>query len=236
MTELSERFEQTKKRFDSNVKQASRNPEEVCLVAVSKFHSAEDILEIAKLGQSDFAENYVQEGVEKIEQLKPEFETLPQEIQWHFIGHIQSKKCKPIAQNFDWVHTIDSEKVAIKLDQHREGYPPLNVLIQLNLQGEETKSGILPDELEGLAGKIRSLDNLRLRGLMIIPEADPDPENQRKVFRQCKELMDDLNESGYNLDQLSMGMTNDMESAIAEGSTQVRIGTAIFGKRPPKTP
>ena len=231
MTELSERFEQTKRRFDSNVKQASRNPEEVCLIAVSKFHSAEDILEIARLGQSHFAENYLQEGVEKIDRLRSEFETLPQDIQWHFIGHIQSKKCKPIAQNFDWVHTVGSEKVAIKLDQHRAGYSPLNVLIQLNLQGEETKSGIHPDELEALAGKICSLDNLCLRGLMIIPEADPDPVNQRRVFRQCKELMDELNTRGYHLDQLSMGMTNDMESAIAEGSTQVRIGTAIFGPR-----
>ncbi|NKB77975.1 MAG: YggS family pyridoxal phosphate-dependent enzyme [Gammaproteobacteria bacterium] len=233
-SELLKRYSQTADALSSCIEKHQRQQSSVTLVAVSKFHTTENILTLAKAGQAHFGENYVQESLDKIEQLAPEFEKLPHSIEWHFIGHIQSKKCKQIAPNFDWVHTVESEKVAQKLDQHREGLTPLNILIQLNLQNEESKSGITPDQLPSLAAYISGLKNLKLRGLMIIPESTPDTEAQRGIFRQCKMLLDELNENGLELDQLSMGMTNDMESAILEGATQVRIGTAIFGPRPSK--
>lgn len=137
-----------------------------------------------------------------------------------------------IAEKFDWVHTIESTKVADRLDRYRTGSKPLNVLIQLNLQQEESKSGVLESESEKLADHIETLPNLRLRGLMIIPKPEPDFEKQRAVFGQCREHFEYLNGKGHNLDQLSMGMTADMEAAIAEGATQLRVGTAIFGPRP----
>lgn len=206
----------------------------VRLVAVSKRHPAWKITELARIGQIDFAENYLQEAVEKITEVKEacKSEGITTPLQWHFIGHIQSRKCREIAENFDWVHTVESQKVANKLNQHRNAAKPLNVLIQLNLQEESTKSGILPVDLDALAQHIQSLNNLKLRGVMIIPKNEPDFETQRAVFRQCRERLNALNQTGFKLDQLSMGMSGDLEAAIAEGATQVRIGTAIFGPRP----
>ena len=233
-SDLQIRYTRTVNQLSECMEKYERTEDAVTLVAVSKFHPAKHILTLAESGQTHFGENYVQEGLDKIEQLRPEFEKLDQKVNWHFIGHIQSKKCKQIAPNFDWVHTVESEKVAQKLSQHREGLPPLNVLIQLNLQNEDSKSGITPEQLPQLAAYVNSLENLTLRGLMIIPESTPDVNAQRAVFRQCKELLDQLNNNGFNLDQLSMGMTNDMDAAVQEGSTQVRIGTAIFGPRPVK--
>ena len=151
---------------------------------------------------------------------------------WHFIGHIQSRKCRDISDNFQWVHTIESEKVANRLNNYREGREPLNVLIQVNLQDEPGKSGISADFLPHLAATVSTLPNLRLRGLMLIPREESDYNLQRQVFIQCREQLEKLNQSGFDLDQLSMGMTADMEAAISAGATLIRIGTAIFGPRP----
>ena len=208
-----------------------RPREEVKLIAVSKRHPVDKIVEFYRLGQTDFAENYLQEGLEKIQHCQAILGAQAAELRWHFIGHIQSRKCKDIALNYQWVHTVDSVKVARKLDQHRSG-EKLNVLIQVNIDEEPNKSGILPSALAELAQEVSSLGSLRLRGLMIIPKAEEDFSVQRTAFKRCRALFDQLNLTGYQLDQLSMGMTNDMEAAIAEGATQLRIGTALFGQRP----
>ena len=205
------------------------------LIAVSKRHGVEKIVECANAGQRDFAENFLQEGVEKIEQCKTLLKDKHHTLQWHFIGHIQSRKCKEIAQHFDWVHTVESIKVAQKLNQHRVG-APLKVLIQINIDEEETKSGVSPQHVNELAAQIVELENLSLQGLMIIPRIETDFEKQRQPFIRCRQLLNDLNQQGYGINHLSMGMTNDMEAAIAEGATQVRIGTALFGQRPTPGP
>ena len=234
---LGKRYRQTQDLISDFVDKHHRNSEDVKLIAVSKRHSAQNVSDLIGLGHTEFAENYLQEAEEKIAQVNTllkhssttSLQTFPV---WHFIGHIQSRKCKSIAQNFDWVHTVESIKVAQKLDQHRQGMAPLNVLIQLNLQQEDSKSGISTDNLHQLASEITKLPNLILRGLMIIPKSENEFELQRNVFRQCRETMQGLNDQGFQLDQLSMGMSNDMEAAIAEGATMIRIGTAIFGQRP----
>ncbi len=203
----------------------------VKLVAVGKKHTVEKIVALARLGQQDFGENFLQEAGDKILHCRQQTGKPESHINWHFIGHIQSRKCRDLAHYFDWIHTIETTKVARKLNQHRVG-SPLNVLIQVNIDQEQTKSGVDPSELSELAHCITELPNLNLRGLMIIPRVETDFILQRKVFARCLNLLDDLNATGYNLDQLSMGMTNDMEAAIAEGATMVRIGTALFGPRP----
>ena len=212
--------------------QYGRKDGSVKLIAVGKKHSVEKILSLAAAGQRDFGENYLQEAVEKIQLCREHKDSKNEDLVWHFIGHIQSRKCKDIATLFDWVHTIESTKVARKLNQHRTDARLLNVLIQVNIDDEESKSGIDPVDLLPLATEIRNLPNLKLRGLMIIPKAETDFSRQREVFARCRDLLEILNENGFELDQLSMGMTNDMEAAIAEGATQVRIGTALFGPRP----
>jgi len=231
VSDIKINYQNTVNRIGKCVHKYRRNPDSVRLIAVSKSHSADKILEIAQLGHQDFAENYVQEGVEKIDSLKTSFSFLSQSVCWHFVGHIQSRKSKLVAEYFDWVHTVDSINVAQKLDHYRHGRSPLNVLIQLNLHGEETKHGINENQLNELAGIITSLQNLKFRGLMILPKEESKFVKQRKVFKHCQHLLYQLNQKGFSLDQLSMGMTNDMEAAIAEGATQVRIGTAIFGNR-----
>jgi len=235
---LHQRYLNTLESIVGFSRKHQRSNDSVRLVAVSKRHPAWKIFELARAGQIDFAENYLQEALEKINEVNEicESEGVESPLQWHFIGHIQSRKCREIAENFDWVHTVESRKVADKLNQHRTAGKPLNVLIQLNLQEESTKSGILPVDLEPLARHIASLKNLKLRGLMIIPKNEPDFEEQRAVFRQCRENLETLNQNGFELDQLSMGMSGDLEAAIAEGATQVRIGTAIFGPRPDRAP
>jgi len=232
LSEIKTNYQDTVSRIGKYTQKYRRAPGAVRLIAVSKRHSAGKILEIAQLGHQDFAENYVQEGVEKIESLKTALRTLPHPVCWHFIGHIQSRKSRLVAEYFDWVHTVDSIKVAQKLDQHRRGRSPLNVLIQLNLHEEESKYGINENQLDALAGAMAPLRNLKLRGLMIIPKEESEFVKQRQIFHHCQHLLHQLNRKGFSLDQLSMGMTNDMEAAIAEGATQVRIGTAIFGRRP----
>lgn len=198
----------------------------VQLLAVSKTRPIEDINDAFAENQLYFGENYLQEALSKIEAAT---ET---SIEWHFIGPIQSNKTRQIAENFQWVHTVDRLKIAQRLSDQRSGeLPPLNVCIQVNVSGEDSKSGISPEETLSLAKQISELPNIKLRGLMAIPASSSDFEQQRKPFKLLRELKDEVQSQGIELDTLSMGMSNDMEAAIAEGSTIVRIGTAIFGAR-----
>ena len=206
---------------------AGRDPETVRLVAVSKKHPVAAVLEAASAGQRDFGENFVQEGVEKIEQAGRD------DLVWHFIGHLQSNKTRDAAKYFDWVHTIDRFKIARRLAEQRpDDLPPQNVCIQVNVDDEASKSGVAPGEALDLAREVATLDRLRLRGFMCIPEATDDVAEQRRAFRTMRELADAARAAGLDIDTLSMGMTADYAAAIAEGATLVRIGTAIFGPRP----
>ena len=206
---------------------AGRDPETVRLVAVSKKHPVAAVLEAASAGQRDFGENFVQEGVEKIEQAGRD------DLVWHFIGHLQSNKTRDAAKYFDWVHTIDRFKIARRLAEQRpDDLPPQNVCIQVNVDDEASKSGVAPGEALDLAREVATLDRLRLRGFMCIPEATDDVAEQQRAFRTMRELADAARAAGLDIDTLSMGMTADYAAAIAEGATLVRIGTAIFGPRP----
>jgi len=233
---IAERFERVTADIERWRAQYGRAPGAVQLIAVGKLHTADKVAKLAKLGQRDFAENYAQEGVEKIarvaEQLTGRAAPDSADLRWHFIGHIQSRKCRQVAAHFDWVHSVDSIKVARRLSGSRLGSAPLNVLIQVNLQGEASKHGVAEAELPGLAAAVAELPNLRLRGLMLLPAAEPSPAKQRAVFARCRAIRDELNARGLALDHLSMGMSGDLESAIAEGATMVRVGTALFGPRP----
>jgi len=203
-----------------------RSPGSVRLIAVSKTHPVAVIRAAAALGQTAFGENYVQEALEKMAELNDS------RIEWHFIGHLQRNKTREVAASFDWIHTVDRAQIARRLhDQRPAGMRPLDVCIQVNLQGEATKSGVRPSEAQGLAETVAALPRLRLRGLMMIPALEPDFAAQRRVFHRLRELLEELNRKGFQVDVLSMGMTDDMEAAIAEGATHVRIGTAIFGPR-----
>ncbi len=207
---------------------AGRAEGSVCLVAVSKTHPAQAIRSIAGLGQRDFAENFVQEALDK----QCKLEEL--DIEWHFIGRIQSNKTRDIAQKFSWAHGVDRYKIARRLNDQRDpDQAPLNICIQVNLQGEQTKSGVCSGDLSELADQICELPRVSLRGLMIIPEFTENADAQRTVFAQLRDTLDLLNRQGHALDTLSMGMTGDMESAILEGATHVRVGTAVFGHRLP---
>jgi len=198
----------------------------VQLVAVSKRKPLSVILEAKLGGQLDFAENYVQEGVGKITEARDP------SIVWHFIGHIQSNKTREIATHFDWVHSVDREKIALRLSEHRKtSDEPLNICLQVNLQNESGKSGLAPKDVLNVAQRVDDLPRLRLRGLMAIPAPAEDFDEQRGVFEQLTGLLDTLNQHGLNLDVLSMGMSGDLDAAIAAGATHVRIGTALFGAR-----
>lgn len=203
-----------------------RQPGSVQLLAVSKTRPIEDIQAALAANQSHFGENYLQDALTKIETISEPT------IEWHFIGPIQSNKTRQIAQHFNWVHTIDRLKIAQRLSEQREsGQKPLNVCIQVNTSGENSKSGVSIEDTIELAKQISQLPHLQLRGLMTIPASTNDFEQQRLPFRLLRELKDEIQSQGIALDTLSMGMSNDMEAAIAEGSTIVRIGTAIFGAR-----
>ena len=205
---------------------AGRDPAEVRLLAVSKTWPAESVREAAAAGQRAFGENYVQEGVAKVEALAD------LGLEWHFIGPLQSNKTRLVANRFAWVHSIDRLKIAERLAEQRDVHlPPLDVCIQVNVSGEASKSGVVPADLPELARAVASLPRLRLRGLMAIPEPTPDVALQRARFASLRMLRDELNAAGLGLDTLSMGMSDDLEAAIAEGSTMVRVGTAIFGAR-----
>lgn len=209
---------------------ADRAFTEIQLLAVSKKFDAETVLAAARAGQRAFGENYVQEGVDKIAriaELAPELA-----LEWHFIGPLQSNKTRLVAEHFDWVHSVDRYKVAERLSAQRPpGLAPLNICLQINSSGELSKSGATAHAIAELAGQVAKLPNLRLRGLMSIPEALTTQEQQRAAFRPVRLLQEELNRQGFELDTLSMGMSADLASAIFEGSTIVRVGTAIFGKR-----
>ena len=203
-----------------------RTPGSVALLAVSKTKPPEAVRAAVAAGQRAFGENHLQDAMTKVEALAG------QDVSWHFIGAIQSNKTRPIATHFDWVHGIEREKIASRLSAQRPAdRGPLDVCIEVNVSGEDTKSGVPPAAVEPLARRVRELPGLRLRGLMAIPRPAEDFEAQRTPFRLLREILDDLNAKGLGLDTLSMGMTGDLEAAIAEGATMVRIGTAIFGPR-----
>jgi pyridoxal phosphate enzyme (YggS family) len=213
-------------RIEAAALAAGRDPAAVQLVAVSKTFPAERLREAFAAGQRHFGESYLQEAIPKIAALAD----LP--IVWHFIGPIQSNKTRPIAEHFQWVHSVDRLKIAERLSAQRPvTLPPLQICLQVNVSGEASKSGVTPEALPDLAAATARLPHLRLRGLMTIPEPTPDPDLQRRRFRELRALRDALNGRGLALDTLSMGMSDDLESAIAEGATLVRIGRAIFGER-----
>jgi pyridoxal phosphate enzyme (YggS family) len=211
-------------------KGAGRDPAGVALLAVSKTFGPDAVIEAAEAGQRAFGENYLQEAIDKqqaVQSRRPDLK-----LEWHFIGPIQSNKTRPVAEHFDWAHAVDREKIARRLSEQRPAHlPPLNICLQVNVSGEASKSGVAPEELPALARVVATLPNLKLRGLMAIPEPADDDEAQRKPFVLMRELQQQLAAMGIVTDTLSMGMTADMQAAIAEGATIVRIGTAIFGKR-----
>lgn len=203
-----------------------REPGSVALLAVSKTKPPETVRAAVAAGQHAFGENHLQDAMTKVDALDG------QGVSWHFIGAVQSNKTRPIAANFDWVHSVEREKIATRLSSQRPaGRGRLDVCIEVNVSGEDTKSGVPPAEVEPLARLIHELPGLRLRGLMAIPRPVEDFEAQRIPFRRLREILEELNTKGFGLDTLSMGMTDDLEAAVAEGATIVRIGTAIFGPR-----
>lgn len=228
MSVIAANLQAVKNDIAAAAQQAGRPVADVTLLAVSKTVSAARVREAFDAGQRAFGENYVQEGLEKIAAL----DALRSQIQWHFIGPLQSNKTRPVAEQFDWVHAIDRLKIAERLSAQRPaGLPPLQVCIQVNISHEDTKSGVAPGEVPALAQAIAALPNLELRGLMAIPAPAAEPAAQRQPFAALRALLDQLRQSGLQVDTLSMGMSADMDAAIAEGATLVRIGTAIFGAR-----
>jgi len=209
---------------------AGRPRSTVQLLAVSKTFPLEAVLEAVDCGQRAFGENYLQEGVDKIAAVAKARPGLP--LEWHFIGPIQSNKTRPIAASFDWVHTVERLKIAQRLSEQRPAERGLlNICLQVNISGEASKSGVHPDELMDLVREVARLPNLRLRGLMAIPEPQDDPDLQRAPFARLRALAQDIVDAGIFVDTLSMGMSGDMQAAIREGASIVRVGSAIFGAR-----
>lgn len=226
MTTISANLQAVRARIAAAEKQYARAAGSVRLLAVSKTWPASHVRSAAAAGQSAFGENYVQEGVGKVQELAD------LALEWHFIGPLQSNKTRKVAEHFDWVHSIDRLKIAERLAEQRPGNrEPLSVCIEVNISGEAAKGGVSPDAAPALARKLVALPQLRLRGLMAIPAPSPDFSAQRLAFRQLHILHQQLCAEGFSLDTLSMGMSHDLEAAIAEGATLVRIGTAIFGER-----
>jgi len=210
--------------------EAQRPAQDVTLLAVSKTFGADAVLQAAQAGQTAFGENYLQEALDKIAAVQA---ALPQgSLCWHFIGPIQSNKTRPIAEHFDWVHTVEREKIAVRLSEQRpDGLSDLNICLQVNISGEASKSGVTPAELPALARAVSRLPKLRLRGLMAIPEPETDLARQRAAFARLRVLYQQLRDEGLALDTLSMGMSADLSAAVLEGATIVRVGSAIFGSR-----
>lgn len=226
MTTIAANLQAVRNRIARAAQSAGRDPSAIALIAVSKTWPAACIAEAYDCGQGAFGESYAQEALGKIMQLGD----LP--LAWHFIGPIQSNKTRAIAGHFQWVHSVARAKIAERLNDARPaGLPPLNVCIQVNVSGEAGKSGVQPGEQLALARAIAALPRLKLRGLMAVPEPTPDARLQRQRFALLRELKDGLGAMGLALDTLSMGMSDDLEAAIAEGATMVRVGTAIFGQR-----
>jgi pyridoxal phosphate enzyme (YggS family) len=226
MTTIASNLQAVRNAIAAAATGADRAPGDIVLLTVGKTFPPEAIREAYHAGQTAFGESYVQEALEKIAALQD----LP--IEWHFIGPVQSNKTRAIAENFAWVHSVDRLKIAERLSAQRpQNLPPLNVCLQVNVSGEESKSGVAPDEVAGLAQAVAQLPQLRLRGLMAIPAPAEGLAAQRKPFAQLRELMQRLNAQGMALDTLSMGMSHDLEAAVLEGATIVRVGTAVFGER-----
>lgn len=230
MSTIPGNIQQVRARIETACDAARRPVQSVTLLAVSKMQPAEAVREAFDAGLRRFGENYVQEGIDKIAQLAG----LRPQIEWHLIGPLQSNKTRAVAEQFDWVHTVDRLKIAERLSQQRPAsLPALQVCLQVNVDGEESKSGLAPAEVAGVARAVAALPRLQLRGLMSIPEPTDDVAAQRRSHAALRELLASLRGQGLVLDTLSMGMTADLEAAITEGATLVRIGTAIFGARPP---
>lgn len=226
MIRVTENFRKIQDLLAKAAADAGRSPDEVRLLAVSKKKPAAAVLEAYAAGQRDFGENFVQEGLEKIEAVNQV------DVIWHFVGHLQANKTRDVARHFQWVHTIDRFKIARRLNEQRpEDAPPLNVCIEVNIDAEASKSGASVDEVASLAAAVDELPRLKLRGLMCLPAIRDTFEEQRRPFARLRELLQSLNASGLSMDTLSMGMTADYAAAIREGATIVRIGTAIFGAR-----
>ena len=226
MTSIEQNLQQVRQRISDAAQQCGRDPQEITLLAVSKTKPESAVKEAAVAGQQYFGENYVQEGVEKIQHLADP------NLLWHFIGPLQANKSRLVAENFDWCHTVDRLRIAQRLnDQRPESAAPLNVLIQINISDENSKSGIALDDLGELAQAITQLPRLRLRGLMAIPAPEKEYARQLAVCQQMAAAFKTLQQTYPDVDTLSLGMSDDMEAAIAAGSTMVRIGTAIFGAR-----
>ncbi|AIX72602.1 MAG: YggS family pyridoxal phosphate-dependent enzyme [Mixta calida] len=227
MTSIQHNLQQVRQRIAAAAASCGRDPQEITLLAVSKTKPASDVAEALAAGQRAFGENYVQEGVDKIaalgDALSPE---------WHFIGPLQSNKSRLVAEHFAWCHTIDRLRIATRLNDQRPAHlPPLNVLIQVNISDENSKSGIMLEALPELAQAVAALPRLRLRGLMAIPAPEKSYERQLAVCQRMADALASLKKHYPSVDTLSLGMSDDMEAAIAAGSTMVRIGTAIFGAR-----
>jgi len=226
MSAIADNLQAVHARISNAAAAFGRSPESVRLLAVSKTWPLACVLDAAEAGQRAFGENYVQEGIEKIAAVSG------RNLEWHFIGPLQSNKTKQVAEHFDWVHSIDRLKVAERLSAQRPAYlPALQVCVQVNVSGEASKSGCAPDQALALCRAVAALPGLQLRGLMAIPEASDDMAAQRIPFRKLRELSEQVRTAGVPLDTLSMGMSHDLEAAVAEGATIVRIGTAIFGER-----
>lgn len=227
MTMIETHLHRVRDRLTAACQAAGRDPASVTLMAVSKTFDADAVAQAHAAGQTVFGENYIQEAVDKITQLRH----LP--LQWHCIGPIQSNKTRLVAAHFDWVHTVDRLKIAQRLSEQRPaGLAPLQVCIQVNVDGGDTKSGVPPEQALALAQQVAALPHLRLRGVMSIPEPAPDFEAACLVLARVRGVFDALNQAGLQLDTVSMGMSADLEAAVHAGSTLVRVGSAIFGTRP----
>ncbi|MBK9161659.1 MAG: YggS family pyridoxal phosphate-dependent enzyme [Nitrosomonadales bacterium] len=226
MTTITSNLQAVRAAIAAAADKAGRNTDSVSLLAVSKTFAADAVREAYRAGQPRFAESYVQEALVKMDGLRD----LP--IEWHYIGPVQSNKTRAIAENFAWVHSVDRLKIAERLSEQRPAQlPPLQVCVQVNISGENSKSGVSPDEAGPLALAVAKLPRLQLRGLMSVPAPEQDATAQHAPFARLREMLGQINRQGLQLDTLSMGMSHDFAAAIAEGATIVRVGTAIFGAR-----
>ena len=226
MSSIAQSLEKIRNRVTVLERRYQRPPDGVRILAVSKTKPPQAVRAAAEIGQREFGENHVQDALTKLDALAD------LDLVWHFIGPIQSNKTRIVATRFDWVHSIDRAKIAQRLNEQRpEDLPPLEVCIQVNVSGEGSKSGVDSGEVYELADAVSDLPRLKLRGLMTLPRPCDDLDAQRRPFAELRRVLEELNTRGFALDTLSMGMTNDMEAAIAEGATIIRIGSAIFGAR-----
>jgi PLP dependent protein len=225
-SDVAQRLAAVRRRVEAAARAADRDPAEVGIIGVTKRQPLAAIRAGLAAGLTDFGENFVQEALEKMDALGPS------PARWHFIGALQSNKTAPVAERFDWVHSVDRLKLAERLSRQRPaGLSPLNVCVQVRIGDEDSKAGVVPAEAEALARQVAALPGLRLRGLMAVPPPESDPGRQRAWCAELAALYRGLKAAGLELDTLSMGMSDDLEAAVAEGATMVRIGTAIFGPR-----